>query len=83
MPHVSKKKHQKPYFVTHMVTVALSSSKTPGGRETAQAPDPQNDNKTLIKHPMQSNLWNISKTHFFRIKHLRPPSPKRPVAALF
>jgi len=26
-PHASKKEHHKPYFLTHMVTVALSSSK--------------------------------------------------------
>jgi len=28
-PHASKKKRYKPYFLPHMVTVALNSSKLP------------------------------------------------------
>jgi len=36
-PHASKKERHKPYFLPHMITVALKLFQTTGGRETTPA----------------------------------------------
>jgi len=55
----------------------------PDGREpTALATGHQGDNKnTYETHILYSLTFKVFQKHtFFRIKYLRPPSPKRPVA---
>jgi len=82
-PHASKNKRHKTYFLTHVVTVALSYSKL-FGREATPAPGPQDDNKNTYQVSIlcSLNFEVFQKRTFFRIKHFRPPSPKRPVAEM-
>jgi len=63
-PHASKNKRHKPYFFTHVVTVALRSSKilTDG---KLHWPSGWQQKHFWSKHPLQSNLQSISKRHFF------------------
>jgi len=62
-----------------MVTIALNSSKPPA-EEKPHLPSGWQQKCLLSKQPLWFNHWSISKTHFFRINHLRPASPKRPIA---
>jgi len=54
----------------------------PDGRETILATGHQDDNKNTYEANILCSLtFEVFQKHtFFRIKHLRPPSPKRPVA---
>jgi len=81
-PHASKNKRHKPYFFTHVVTVALSSSIILTDRKLHWALAIKMTKKTLIEANILCNLtFKVFQKHtFFRVKHLRPPSPKRPVA---
>jgi len=56
----------------------------PDRRETTLATGHQDDNKnTYVANILCSLTFKVFKnTHFFRIKHLRPSSPKRLVAEL-
>jgi len=84
-PHASKNKRHKPYFLPHVVTGALSSSKilTVG---KLHWPTGWQQKHLWSKHPLQSNLQSISKTHIFFAWHIcnrhrrNVPSPKRLVA---
>ena len=81
-PHASKNKRDKPYFFTHEVMVAPSSSKILTDGKLRWSLGHQDDNKNTYEANV---LWSMTfkenkNTHFFRIKHLRPPSPKRLVA---
>ena len=74
-----QKETSQAIFLPRMVTVAQSSSKLPV-EEKPHLPSGWQQKRLSSIHPLRSDHWSISKTHFFRIKHLRPPSPKRPVA---
>jgi len=78
-PHVSKNKRHKPYFFTHVVTVALSSSKilTVGKLHWSLAI--RMTTKTLMKQTsfVVSPSKYFKNTHMFRIIYFLPPSPKR------
>jgi len=65
------------------VTVALSSSKIPAEGKSL-APGPQDDNKNTCQASFLCGLTaEVFKNNtLFRIKHLRPPSPKILVAEL-
>jgi len=54
----------------------------PDGQETTLATGHQDDNKNTYEANILCSLtFKVFQKHtFFRIKHLRPPSPKRPVA---
>jgi len=54
----------------------------PDRRETALATGHQDDKKNTSKANIICSLtFKVFQKHtFFRVKHLRPPSPKRPVA---
>ena len=56
----------------------------PDGRETALATGHQDDNKNTYEANILCSLTfkYFKNTHFLRIKHLRPPSPKRPVTEM-
>ena len=55
----------------------------PDGRETTLAAGHQDDNKNTHEANIlcSQTFKEFQKHTFFRIKHLRPPSPKRPVTA--
>jgi len=81
-PLASKNKRHKSYFLPHVVTVALSSSKILMVGKLHWSLAIRMTTKTLMKQT--SFAVKLSKyfknTHFFLITHLQPPSPKRPVA---
>jgi len=70
-----------PYTCGHGRTKILQTS---GGRETTLATGPQDDNRNTYQAIILCSLTTevFQKHTFLRIKHLRPPSPKRPVAEL-
>jgi len=78
-PHASKNKRHKPYFFTHVVTVALSSSKILTDGKLHWPPATRMTTKNTYKANILSSLtFKVFQKHtFFCIKHLRTPSPQR------
>ena len=63
-PHASKNKRHKPYFLPHVVTVALSSSKIP--TENTLATGHQDDNKNTYEANIVCSLtFKVSQKHAF------------------
>ena len=79
--HVSKNKRHKPYIFTHEVRLheVLPKSCRSG---TTLGTGHQDDNKNTYEANTLCGLtFKVFQKHtFFRIIHLQPPSPKRPVA---